>query len=199
MNKEQLYIDAYDRVLQKWKSSGGNIKDVIKKLVFYGVKWAGAIDQTKPKTIDKRKQDFAFYNMTYDLIKTLTPKEFMNIFPIEKKYDGKRYQCKDYFYTMDYLKTLDLDMVIGEEIDSFLWEYQNWDVADFVIEMMSIVSDLRRFEGKKSLMEEWADKNDIETFTKCKDAKGKEYLLSNKTGKTVKISKPRPRYLKVIK
>lgn len=34
MNKEQLYIDACERTLQKWKGSDENIEDIIRKLVF---------------------------------------------------------------------------------------------------------------------------------------------------------------------
>jgi hypothetical protein len=47
-------------------------------------------------------------------IGSLKPAELVNIFPIEKTYDGDRWGVKDYFYTRDYLNTLDPDKPIGE-------------------------------------------------------------------------------------
>jgi hypothetical protein len=55
----------------------------------------------------------------------LTPREFMNIFPIDKTYDGERFECKDYFYTIKIVRALDQDAPIGDKLDDLLWEYMN--------------------------------------------------------------------------
>jgi len=52
----------------------------------------------------------------------LTPSEFMTISPIEKEYNGHKWGFKDYFYTRDYINTLDPSKPIGqEEALHFIW------------------------------------------------------------------------------
>jgi hypothetical protein len=128
----------------------------------------------------------------------LTPNEFINIFPITKDYDGNRWQSKDYFYTMDYIRQMNSNEPIGEKINEFLWEYHNWNISMFVVNMMSIASDLRRLDTGKGIMEEFCDENNIKTYTLHTNNQGKQFLIDNETGKKTKVKRS-AKHLKVIK
>ena len=98
-----LYLQALINSMKDYKN-GADEKDSIKKLVFYGVK---AIN-TKPKdeylSLETIQSNIDFNNVILGAIGTLTPKELINIFPLDKYYKGAKYQSKDYFYSMNYIK-----------------------------------------------------------------------------------------------
>jgi len=60
-------------------------------------------------------------------------------------------------------------------------------------------SDLRRMDGQPGIMEQWAQENGFKTYTMHTDSKGRQYLFDKETGKTMKVRKLRPQYLKVKK
>jgi hypothetical protein len=53
--------------------------------------------------------------------------------------------------------------------------------------------NLRRLEGQTSMMQEWADMNEIETYSRYVDQKGNEFLLDKETCKTIRIERAKPR------
>ncbi|MEF2965084.1 hypothetical protein V3851_04505 [Paenibacillus sp. M1] len=133
-----------------------------KKLIYWGVRVMGR-ERTKPQTIEEAYIRFNARSVLLDWIGLLTPRQLMILFPIEKDYDGHKYQTKDYFYTMDVCIKHGLDTKIGDAFE-FLWDYQNWDIADLIIEYMSDISNVRKFEGHPGLMEEFAAKNGLKTY-----------------------------------
>lgn len=85
-------------------------------------------------------------NMTY--------RDFITTFPITKTYDGEKWGCKDYFYTMKHLEGYNLDERIGaENLKEMLWEYQNPLIAAVGIELMAAVDEMQRQRGKKTFMD----------------------------------------------
>jgi hypothetical protein len=72
----------------------------------------------------------------------LTPREFTNIFPIEKVYDGAKYETKDYFFTVQAIEKIGWDSVIDDDIVEFLWDYTNIYVSLFLVEMLGCTSDI---------------------------------------------------------
>lgn len=195
MRNYDLYLKAFIKVMQS-RIVDELDKELIKKSVFYGAKVVKGMP--KATTYENAVGNFQFASAIKEFMGMLTPNEFVNIFPIEKDFKGHKYEMKDYFYTRDYINTLDQNEPIGEGITKFLWEYQNWDVTFFSIELMSLMSDIRRFEGKSSIAEEWAADNGIETFKRYQDNEGNEFLV-NKQGKTQKLVKPRKKHLKLVK
>ncbi|RST59684.1 hypothetical protein D5F11_011310 [Siminovitchia terrae] len=171
--------------------------DTRKKLIWLSVKLIIS-DKSKDKSYESLVSDFQFMSSVKSLMGTLTPKEFQTIFPIDKEYDGEKYEMKDYFYTKDFINKFGEDKVIGDEITEFLWEYQNWSICFFVVETTCIMSAIRRAEGQKGLAEEFFEKQDVTTYTVSKE-NGKLYLTNNDTGEVEKIKKPIPRYMKVVK
>ncbi|KPU43011.1 hypothetical protein OXPF_34430 [Oxobacter pfennigii] len=200
VDRHDLYINAFFNTLEAYgREPDQNIKPLIKKLIVYGVKAINTKKKPEYITEEGETADFQFAEIIKDCIGALTPREFMNLFPIDKDYDGHKYGAKDYFYTMDYIRGLGIDKPIGEEVTDFLWDYMNAEIHEFLAISFSFVSNLRHLTGQKGIAEEWLEMNGITTYTMHKDSQGKEYMIDNQTGKTIRIKKPRPRYLKAKK
>ncbi|MES1051284.1 hypothetical protein FOA24_18485 [Bacillus thuringiensis] len=60
------------------------------------------------------------------------------------------------------------------------------------------MSDIRKYEGDKGLVEEFLEEKGITTHTLYKNQNGKEYLANNDTGEVIPVQKARPRYLKPV-
>lgn len=198
MSKLRLYVNAFRNVLEERIHDEEN-NDLIKQYVLYGVKLINLLSD--PTDHDAAVNNFQLASLIQGAMSELTPVEFMNVFSIDKEYDGEKYGTKDYFYTIDYINSLDHEKPIGEEIEMFLWNYRNRETSQFTMSIMGLISDIRKFEGKPSIAEEWASENGLEMHTLHTDAQGKEYLL-DRQGRTQKLNKPKPRrpkYLKLVK
>ncbi len=192
--KEQLYLQALANVLKTANETQDYTKENIKKIVIYGVKYTNThclvgVAET-------------FYNLVieiHDFIGFLTPNEFMNIFPVEKEYNGHKYECKDYFYTMEYLNTLERDKPIKDQnIDNgsvigFLWEYHNWEVRRFTVALTTAIERMQMVQGLPTMF----DSLGIETQT-LYESNGSQFLL-NANGRTTALRKPLPKYLRQLK
>lgn len=114
--KHYLYLKAFQNTAKAYsENQQQDPSPFIKKLIVYGIKAVNTKPEPKTLTHEEAISDFQFATVILDLIGTLTPGEFMNLFPIEKEYKGHRWQMKDYFYTMDYIKGLDPLKPIGED------------------------------------------------------------------------------------
>jgi hypothetical protein len=200
VKKNDVYFRAYMNVLENWLNNPDQeYKPVFKKLIVYGVKYINTIRNTQYNTREDVANRFEFADITRAMMANLTPREFMNLFPVTKEYNGHRWGTKDYFYTMESIKKLNLDEPIGENINDFLWDYMNHEIDVFLVNLLCFASDLRRFDTGKGILEEFCEQNGIPTYTLHKNNTGKEYFINNQTGKTMKVRKAKPRYLKIIK
>lgn len=202
------YFGIYNRVfvgyVKEVKESSINLESeeldvsLRKKIIYYGVKMVNSAKHDASTTREK-KSLFSLISAIIDMIKLITPNEFEGIFPIDKTYNGEKFQTKDYFFTKKMMKEIGENTPIGENADNFLWDYQNWDVSFFLIEMMSAVDDIRRSEGKKGAMEEFLEEKGVPTYTMYEDDKGKKHLVNNQTNEITEVKKPKPRYLNLVK
>lgn len=144
--------------------------------------------QTKYKeSLDERKALFQTINYIFDILGRLTVRSFVRTFPITKKYDGDKWECKDYFYTMDILSKMDWDKPIEREgILAILWDYQNNDLIEMYLEYMSAASAIYRSQTGKDIAEQWCEDNGIPTYTINSDS---GVIRDNQTGEITKISK----------
>ncbi len=198
-NKKDLYLNAFIHVIENWLDNPEQeYKPVFKKLIVYGVKYINALE---PQNYNRENVEnkFEFADTVMSMMANLTPREFMNLFPIAKEYDGDKWGIKDYFYTMEYIKKLSPDEPIGDKIQDFLWNYTNREIDAFLVKLFCFASNLRRFDTGKGIMEEFCEQNGIHTYRLFKDSSGKEYLIDNQTGRTMRVRKAIPRYLKVIR
>jgi len=205
-----LYNKAMDKmseqalqVIQNTNDEELEDRTIIKRLAYYAIKSF----TTNPvlQNVDNillRELVESYYTISncYKLIiSALTPNELMEIFPIEKRYDGYRYQTKDYFYTMDKLKKIGLDTPIGENIKDLLWCYTNSELFEFDVRAFELASRLYKEVNGVSIMEQWAIDNDVEAYTMKTDPQtGKEYLI-NSTGQTIRVRKRMPHYMKLVR
>ncbi|MEC1757393.1 hypothetical protein [Schinkia azotoformans] len=192
-NKKSLYFNALIKAYSEYVDGD---KDSLKKLIFYGIKTI--VSKDKPESYQDAISDFDMVGVIKDLVAELTPAEFMTIFPIDKEYDGEKWGVKDYFYTIDYIKEIGTNEVLGDNALEFLMEYNNKIILLFNVRSMSLVSTMMKYQGKPSLLEQWASDNGIKTYTRHVDATGREYMLDS-DGRTTKVNKPRPKYLRLVK
>lgn len=157
--KKRSYMNIYKKCFYK-----NQIKFEIRKILFYGIRYIRFFD---------------FSNATYteileaikiiDYINNLTSKvsfyTMLNIFPIGKDFNGKKFEAKDYFSTIEYLKDKELYRMIGEySIDDFFWNYYNTDIIIYNVNCFMIYDKFARANGQKSLMERFAEEFNIPTY-----------------------------------
>ena len=185
----------HERYLQAFNNALNNAQSLdetdLPKIVFAGVKYITTHRYLDKDCIKREEieQHFQFIDVVRQLLSLLTPNQFANLFPIEKTYDGEKYMVKDYFSTVEMLKNYEMDKPLGIKLDDFLWDYQNPTIGKFMVAMLSSASDLRKLDTGVGIMEEWAEKNDIETLT---INEGSGYILNNKTHKTAPYKKSVP-------
>jgi hypothetical protein len=147
---------------------------------------------------------FSLCETSKNVLATLTPKEIMRTFPITKDYDGKRWECADYFTTMEKFKELDMDKPMYKQIENmtdWLWGYRNPLLQIFLVSLFSVISKLRQLNGEDDLLTGFfksQGKEPPETIRVYKDAKGKSYAIDS-NGKAMPLRKAKPRYLRVVK
>lgn len=211
--KSELYRKAFDRKLELLNESikGGDTEiDDITSIIFLGVKsFAASREDYQGQTIEYISGDYRVIESLKAVMSFLTPRQFINIFPVIKEYDGDKYETKDYFYTMNMVKEIGLDTQIGEKIDEFLWDYHNHDIRLFVVKSMSLMSDIMRAQGRPGLMEQFSADFGIPLYYSNKDDKeitgpvqikkvGDTYCYDDSGARTVPLKKKRPRYLKAV-
>ena len=139
------------------------------------------------KTLKNIQGKYVIINSVLVVLGCLTLRNFVTTFPVEKRYDGEKWQRKDYFYTMDVLSKMDWDKPIGEDnILDFLWNYENRDLREVCVEYVTVMSDLYREQTGKSFAEKWCEDNGIDTYT---EDKGTGLLKNNQTGAIMKMPK----------
>ena len=116
------YLEAQVRLLERFQNSGEelNAHEELKKVAFLAVK--GKVKSGDEVTFENAEQMCSEYGLIFTLLSKITIREIMQMFPISKIYDGKKYGVKDYFYTRDILRQKELDEPIGNEAFELLSE-----------------------------------------------------------------------------
>ncbi len=161
-------------------------KQDFKNTIYWGIRYInrhyGDIDNNLPYVI-------------LQLIERITYREFMQIFPLDKEYDGHKYGWKDYFTTVEYLKDKDLDDKIGENAFEFIMNYNNARILNFLVEVQIYID--REYEKQTGInpFNEFIKEHNLTTYT-MHEAGGQRFLMDNK-GKTFPVKEKTS--LKVIK
>jgi hypothetical protein len=188
LSKHEFYINAFTNTLNSVKLPGPNL-EILKKLVFYGVIVVNTKPATPNTTWDEALWGFRFSDMVQKFMGSLTPQEFVDLFPIAKDYDNDT-------YTHKCTKALP-NKPIGEIglVMDFLREYHNQEIYKFVANFLSYENNLRKVESSL-IAEDIAAKSRINSRRLFTDPKSKKF--DNGTEKYVKISKKRPSHLKLV-
>lgn len=175
-NKYLLYLNAFNRkIINDFQE---DVKDDhFKQVIFYGVKLIN--EMPKAKTYDDELAIFQTISVLKDLIKQLTPIEFMNMFPVEKDFKGYKYEMKDYYSSMEYVNTLDLNKPLGDNVLMLLGEYMNRDIHRFFVKSVINLSHLRQYDGHLDMFEEFMAAQGMETPNTFKNNKGEAMYIRN--------------------
>jgi hypothetical protein len=156
----------------------------------------------KPHTLDDYHFMFDTISIFKNMLSLLTPTELLQTFPVTKRYNGKKYQCKDYFSTMEVFKELDMDKPFkdqGVDMLEILFNYKNRWLDDIVIHSMLVIDNIRTAKGEDDMITSFFKEQGLKPprkMTMHKDH-GKQFMM-DENGKTFKVHKPKPRYLRLV-
>lgn len=163
--KHELYSNALDRVCRNVRPNMSKIEvcDASLKMAYYGVMTINTI----PNDCDLKQLQhyFSIADLTKGALSLLSYKEIQQAFPIDKEYNGEKWEIKDYFYSIDKVNKYNPNERISDNIDELLWDYMNVQLFEFQINLMSIMSGINRFMGKKGVMEQFCEEVGIDTYT----------------------------------
>jgi hypothetical protein len=144
------------------------------------------------------KEEFAIYDSIIALLaQEFSPEWIAREFPAEKEYDGEKYECKDYFFSMDALAKAEPFDGDEEKVQDFLWDWDNHILRCFAVAGMTLVDEIRATEGKMSMMEEWAKDNGVTTYHTEK-IDGKRVIFDDKGRSLGVLRRKKPRYLNIV-
>lgn len=199
INYEKIYMRLFEKALEQYTDNNEDVQ-ALKRIAYYGVKLANMLyKECEDFDYEDLGEFFELTEMVKVAISLLTPNQLITVFPIDKRYDGNKFQCKDYFFTMGILKKMGMDTMIKSYVDYLLWDYMNADIGRFLVANICVLDDITKYETGKGLMEAWAEKNNIKTYKMYTDSTtGKKFLCDPETGKSFGVKKPIPEYLKLI-
>lgn len=181
-------------------------QDDLMKIVYAGIKYVNYNREIKrentrmgtgyEQTIEEAKAVFGLMDVIFMVMGYIKLKNLVTTFPITKDFDGAKWECKDYFYTMEELSRLDWDKPLGRAaISELLWDYENEELRNAYIEYMNAASDIYKSQTGKGMAEEWFEKQGLPTYTYNEEI---GVLKNNQTGEIQKISNT-PSYLQIVK
>lgn len=180
-------------------------QDDLMKIALCGIKYICSIREIKREnnrlgtgyapSLEEQKIRFQLIDAIFMVCGHFTLKNFVTTFPIDKTYDGAKWECKDYFYTMDVLSRLDWDAPIGRDnISELLWDYMNADLRHAYVEFTTAMSAIYRSQTGRELAETWLDDLGIPTYTMNKKT---GVMINNQTGDIMKPKKAS--HLQIVK
>lgn len=143
--RETQVIDATMRMLEKvLETTDGTPTPRLAYL------WVTAVNKSR---LDPRENLSAIspaIHTAIEMLASLTPKQLLTTFPPEKRYDGSRWELKDYFSTMEAVAEHHQDKPIGmKDILDLLWDYENREIRKFLVMVCGMTSEYARREGRK--------------------------------------------------
>ncbi|WP_286817775.1 hypothetical protein [Desulfobacter sp. UBA2225] len=175
--------------------------EVRKQLIYYYVKEIPLRYNESGPIMDRKTLDDLYTTIEYTdhLIGQITPRELTQIYPIAKSYDGDKYGTVDYFSTMEKLEEFGMDELITKDrVMDVLFNYDNTHIRKYGCTKLCVISDLRRCEGHPGLAEEYLSPLGVGMYKMITDEYGKQFLYDPDKQTTYPVTKPRPRYLRVI-
>lgn len=179
----RIYARAIDRFSATHKGTKKMNRDNFKKILYLQIKYIEAVNREKSQSDDiafykkSPMERFKLLDAIVKMVGMLKPTELLEMFPVDKYYKGHKIQFKDYFYTMKEINKLDPDEPIGEKAFELLWDYQNWTLSFFLIEVMSTMNLVGMYQGKADMI----DMLDVFSYEAEEEASKK------------------PKYLKIVK
>lgn len=73
-------------------------------------------------------------------VESMTPRALLEVLPLDKRFNGSKYEEKDYFFSMKFIENYGFDRRIENALE-FLWDYRNADIHQFMTDYMLFVND----------------------------------------------------------
>lgn len=181
-------------------------QDELMKVALCGVKYINyaididsinhRLDNTYQTPFEVKQNAFNMIDALYSIIGRIKLKNLIKIFPIDKTYDGDKWGCKNYFFTMDVLKEKGLDNAVGrDEVFDLMWDYMNKDLREFTLFYMSCMSAMYKQQTGVGIAEKFCEDNGIGTYTMDRE---NGLLINNKSGEIAKVSN-KPSFMQIVK
>lgn len=187
-----IYERAFRRKVDAACEDSEN-RELLKQLIFYGVRYMnlGAMHGDRDETELKLGTFCALFTLMGDL----TPVELLTVFPVEKRYGGRKFGCEDYFDTIHALREIGMNQEIGPRIRDLLCRYQNDELREFLTRFTADVSDMCVFRGDPSIGEQVAKDMEIDSYHLDVDHEThQQYLVNERTKEAWPLRSPSPRY-----
>lgn len=200
------YHNSVSGMFHKYKSIDDWSQDELMKVALCGVKYINCaididaikhrLDSTYQTPFEVKQNFFNLIDAIFGIIGHIKLNNLIKIFPIDKEYNGDKWGCKDYFYTMDALKSKGLDNTVGYDgVFDLMWDYMNKDLREFTVFYMSCMSAMYKQQIGVSFAEKFCDDNGIGSYTMDRE---NGIVIDNQTGKIAKVSK-KPSFMQIMK
>lgn len=196
---ERQYHNSILRAMEKNKGIkvADYSQDDLMKIALCGIKYICSIRDVKREndrlgtgyepSLEEQQAKFQLIDAIFIVCGHLTLRNFVTTFPIDKTYDGEKWECKDYFYTMNVLSKMDWEKPIGrDELSELLWDYMNDDLRHAYVEFTTAMSAIYRAQTGKGIAETWLDDFGIPSYTINKET---GIMINNQTGDIMKPKK----------
>ena len=193
---ERQYYTALERVCTGRIGKISELpQDELAKIGYAGIKYICTMrDITREnkrlgidqgRTLAEEKVRFTVIDDIFTILSCLTLRNFVVTFPVEKYYDGDKWEEKDYFYTMDVLKDMDWNGPIGRDklSEELLWDYYNADLRHAYMEYTSAMSAMYKAQTGRGLMEKFFEDRGVPTYTMDRET---GIMKNNQTGDIMK-------------
>lgn len=175
--KNRAYYRIYSKYIDMMEREGIPFyvltSEEKEKFLYAIVMYLVTLDQRSTKNMKDARETHAMYDSVITLLSSLTPSQLVRMFPIDKYYDGEKYEMKDYFSTREVIDKLPQDEPIHLHIDmvELMWDYCNTHIRHLLTAAMCGVDEIRKWMGKCSMMEEYLWKLQTDEWKKVKPRK----------------------------
>lgn len=194
---QRQYHDAIYKAMSenKGKEIADYPQEDLMKIALSGIKYINLVREIRREnervgtdyrqSLEESQATFNLIDAIFTIMGYIKLKNLVITFPVTKDFDGHKWECKDYFYTMNVLSKMDMDKPVGRDnILDLLWDYQNDDLREAYVEFTCAMSSIYRSQTGKGIAEEWCDDIGIPTYTINKET---GIIKDNQTGQTTKL------------
>ena len=200
------YHNVVTSIFEKHNSIDDWSQDELMKVALCGVKYINyaididsanhRLDNTYQTPFEVKQNAFNLIDALFGAIGRIKLKNLIKIFPIDKDYDGAKWECKDYFFTMDVLREKGLNNAVGRDnVFDLMWDYMNRELRELTVFYMSCMSAMYKQQSGVSFAEKFCVDNIIPTYTMDRE---NGLLIDNQSGEIAKMSN-KPSFMQIVK